>query len=134
MSNLNFQLRQTYSFDVYPVPILGNNFKNVTILAIMDKDSAVKENFDPDAAHVAVLPYLPDPKPQSANGYDYIKIKTTAGIVTVLGIAWIKPETIELISAATITVKITNVTANDIPRIKNALAQNGYTATDLSIS
>ena len=133
MSDLNLQIRSVYNFEVYPVPILGNNFKGVTVLALMDRETAAKE-MDPQAMHINVYPYLPAGTPNDPNGYDYVKIKTTANIVTILGLAWIKPESVQLVSSQTVTVKIGNVSANDIPRIRNALVQNGYNALDLSIS
>lgn len=130
---VNFQIRGVYSFEVYPVAILGGDFKNVTILSIMDRETANRE-IDTQALHVNLYPYLPVSTPNNPNGYDYIKIKTSTGQTTILGIAWINLETITLVESRVITVKIGNVSAADTARVRNALAQNGFTVTDISIT
>jgi len=130
MSNVNLAIRCVYNFEVYPSSIIGSNFKNVTVLALMDKNTAQKE-IDAAGMHVQVYPYLPPGTPTNPDGYDYVKIKTMSGQTAVLGLAWIKPETIELVMAKTVNVKIANVTASDVPRIRNALVQNGF--NDLTI-
>lgn len=129
---VNLQIRQVYSFEVYPVAILGNNYRNATVVAVMDRETANKE-IDTQALHVSLYPYLPPGTPNDPNGYDYVKIKMPSGETTVLGIAWIKPETVQLVESRVVTVKIANVSASDIVRIKNALVQNGFTSINVSI-
>jgi hypothetical protein len=133
MSDLNFQVRQVYNFKVYPAALLGNDFNGVTILAIMDRDSAAKE-IDPQGKHIQVYPFLPAGTPNDPNAYDYIKIRTSAGIVTILGIAWIDPSSIVLVSQRTATIVVDNVNAGDVPRIVNALSQNGFRSVSVSLS
>ena len=50
----NFQIREIYSFDVYPTAVLGNGFKNVTVLAVMDQESA-NQLIDTTALHVEAI-------------------------------------------------------------------------------
>lgn len=127
----NFQIRGVYSFDVYPAALMGTSFKNVTILAIMDADSANRE-VDTQALHVQAYPTLPIGTPNDPRGYDYIKIKTTAGETTILGLAWINDATVTQVSHSTINVAIGGVSASDVSKVRNALIQNGY--NDLAIS
>lgn len=129
----NFQIRQVYNFDTYAAALLGNNFKNVTVLAIMDRETAAKEA-DVHAMHVQVYPYLPAGTPNDPNAYDYVKVKTTTGQTMILGIAWIKEDSIQLVESRIITVKISNVSASDIPRVRDALVANGFNQVEMSIS
>jgi hypothetical protein len=132
LADINFQLRQVYSFNVYPTALLSTDFSNVTIKAIMDPISAGKE-IDIYALHAQMYPMLPPGSPNSAEDYDYVKIQTTAGNTTILGMAWIDANTVQLVQASTITAVISNVSAVDMNRILNALVQNGYSAVNLSI-
>ena len=133
MSDINFKLRGAYTFSVYPSALLGTTYNNVTVLSIMDPSSAGKE-IDVQALHAQVFPTLPPGAPTKYDGYDYIKIQLSTGQVTILGIAWIVPSTITLITSSTITVTINNVSASDMPKILNALVQNGYNDVILSIN
>ncbi len=110
---------------MYAVPVLGSDFNNVTVLSILDKDSA-NQLIDAEAQHIAVFPYLPQGSPNNAASYNYIKIRTSAGNIAVLGLAWINENSVEEVQARTITVTIANVSASDIPKVRNCLAQNGF--------
>jgi hypothetical protein len=120
-----FELRKKYSFDVYPVALLGNDFKNCTILSIMDHDQAVRE-IDTAALHVQFFPFLPDGTPNRAQDYDYVKIKTLSGNTTILGMAWINLSTVVLVTSIQLRVTLDNVTTSDIAKLTNALSQNGF--------
>lgn len=132
MSNLNFNIRSIYNFDLHAPAILGNGYQNAVVLALMDMETANKE-IDVVSLHTNVFPYLPVGTPNDPKGYDYVKIKTTTGATTIIGLAWIKPETIVLVDSRTVTVTIGEVNASDIPRIKAALIQNGYSNIEIQI-
>lgn len=132
MSN-PFQLKQVYSFDVYPISVLGNNFKNVTVVGLLDQEQANKE-IDTQAIHVQVYPMLPAGTPNRADGYDYVKIKFPSGETTILGLAWINVDSIKTIQNSTITAKITGVTPGDVKRVRDALVQNGFNTLEISVS
>ena len=131
--DINFKIRSVYSFDVYPTALLGTSYNNVTVLGIMDPTSAAKE-IDIQALHVQMFPTLPVGTPNNPTEYDYVKILTTAGNVTILGMAWINAATVTLVNSNIITATIGNVSAADVNRITNALVQNGYSNISLQIS
>lgn len=128
----DFKLRRTYTFDVYPVAILGNDFKNVTVVAILTQEQANKE-VDTNALHVQVFPYLAPGTPNRADGYDYVKIRFPSGTTTVLGMEWIKEDSVVQTTATTITVKIGDVDPSDYSRIRSALLQNGFNNIAISV-
>jgi hypothetical protein len=121
-----FANRKVYSFDVHPSSILGTGFKNVTVQAVLDYDSAT--NFgDIDALHVNVFSYLPMGTPNRPQDFDYLLLKTEGGDTTVIGIPWIIEETIELVQSLKANVVIDGLTSSgDLERIRACLAQNGF--------
>ncbi|WP_233875053.1 phage DNA polymerase-associated SH3 family protein [Paraburkholderia adhaesiva] len=130
----DYQIGQVLTFDVYPAPVLGNNFQNVTVQGILNQESA-NQVVDTVGLHIKVWPWLePQGTPNDPSQYNYIKIKTQSGSVTALGMPWINESTIQAITSQTITALISNVTASDIQGVQNALISNGYTAIDVSIS
>lgn len=133
MESPDLKNRLTYNFDVHPTAFIGNNYKNVTVMAIMDRETANKE-IDTAALHIQCFPTLPAGTPNDPDAYDYVKLKMPSGATTIIGLAWIKSETVTLVDARTITAKIGNVTATDLAKIKAALVQNGYSSIELSIS
>ena len=128
-----FKIRSVYNFDVYPAVLLGTDFKNVTVLAVMDFETANKE-IDIRARHVNFFPYLPAGTPNKPSSYDYIKVKTTAGNTTILGVAWINMDTVVEVESRTATVTIKDISAIDVTRIKQALAQNGFNNVSINIA
>jgi len=129
-----FTIGGVYNFNVYPVALLGNVFHGVTIKAIMDCDTANATGVDTAAMHVSVYPQLPPGTPNDPKGYDYVKVSMPGtGETTIIGLAWIDPTTVTLVESQTVIVTIPNVSASSIPRILNALAQNGFNGATASI-
>lgn len=117
--------RNAYSFSVYPVAFLGNDFTNVTVLAILDEATA-RQTIDTYALHRQYYPTLPAGTPDDPTEYDYVKLKTSTGDIRVIGIPWIIENTIELVEQTTIVVEIAEVNVSDMSRIRSALAGNGF--------
>lgn len=128
-----FQLKNVYNFDVYPSPILGNDFHNVTVLAILDYETAL-QTVDIPALHVSVYPHLPAGTPDDPSQYDYVRIRTQNGNTTILGIPWINLDTVELRQSMSMTVIIEDVGSIDLERVRLALVQNGYNKIKLTLN
>lgn len=134
MSTPNFELRQSYSFQLYPAALLGNDYENVTVMAILDFETANLSGLDAQARHVQVYPSLPAGTPNDPAQYSYVKLRRPNGSITILGLPWIKPETVTQVTSSTITVKISGVAAADLARVRACLVQNGFGNIALSIS
>lgn len=128
-----FVIKGVYSFTLYPATVIRGDFTDVTIMAIMDYDSALQLG-DIPSIHTNVFPYLPAGTPNDPSQYDYVKIKLSSGVITVLGMPWINQTTITLVQSLTATVIIEGVSNNDGPRILNALVQNGFNNVSVSIN
>lgn len=129
---MDFALQSTYSFNVYPVAEIGNDFQNVVVLAILDEETA-RSYIDTRAMHIKVYPRLPASTPDDPTAYSYVKLRTVSGATRVIGMPWIIQESIELVTRSTVVLEIENVSASDQVRIRNALAMNGYTAVNIRV-
>lgn len=131
-----YVLGKTYSFNVYAPNVLGTDFQNVKLLAIMDADTATRSGLDIYSQHRKIYPYVPAEvgMPDDPTQYNYIQIITQAGNRTILGMPWIDESSIEVVTAQTIVATIGGVTASDMAIIRQALAQNGYNNVKLTLS
>lgn len=129
----NYQLGQILSFDVYPSAVLGDNFQNVTVLSLLDPQSA-NQVIDIVGAHASVFPYLPTGTPNDPTQYNYVKIRTASGQITAIGMPWINESTITATTNQVITATVSGVTASDVQGVQNALIANGYTQIHVVIS
>lgn len=122
----------TISFEVYPASILGTRFDNVKVMGTFDKDTA-RMWIDPDAMHVNVFPTLPSGVPDDPNQYQFVKLKHTNGSITILGVPWIREDTIQISQKGTLTVTVNDVGPADRDRIIRALSANGYKTSAVSL-
>lgn len=130
---MDLELKQTYSFQVHPAALLGNGFQNATVMAILDQESA-NQLIDTQAMHVQVYPTLPEGTPNNPAEYNYVKLRLANGTTTVLGIPWIKENTLVKQTSSVIKATIAGVTAADLPRVRAALLQNGFQNIELSLT
>lgn len=120
------------SFDVYPSAILGTDFNDVTVLATLDKDTA-NLWIDADSMHINIYPTLPPGVPDDPNQYQYVKLRHTNGSISVIGIPWIRAQTVEVSQRGTLTILIEGATAEDRERVVRALSANGYRAAKVTL-
>jgi len=128
-----FKNRSTYSFSVYPSAMIGSDFTNIVALGVVDYEVARKYD-DIYALHAQVYNTLPSGTVNNAEGYDYLLLRTQDGSTTVLGLPWIREDTIELKDARTANVTIFGVSGSDVEKIRNALVQNGYNNVEITLS
>lgn len=129
MSDL-FKTRKSYSFEVYPSAILGNNFNNVTVTGIIDGETASRI-IDVHSLHAQIYPAVSPGTPDDPLAYDYITFRAESGIVTALGIPWIREDTVISSESNTLQVMVSNVTINDVPKLRAALISNGFTSFNI---
>ena len=128
---ISLEVLRTYSFDVYTAAVTGNNFKNVTLLGIVDWETA-GTLIDVVAKHRACYPLLPAGLVDDPTLYRYLKIKTPSGGITALAYEWIRADTIVESTAKTAIIKLANVSPDQQVAIRNALVQNGFANPEIS--
>lgn len=110
-------------FDTAAPSVLGANRANVTVVAVLDLDTAMLLS-DVRSKHAQVKNYLQS-LPQSAGSYSYVKLRYSNGDVEVLGVPWIKNDTIEVITNRKMVITIPSITDSTENLVKQALLQNG---------
>lgn len=132
MSNA-FKTLSTYSFEVYPdtVPMLGSDYTDVTVLALMNFATVGKLGFDAAAMQSQISPYLPAGIPKDYQSYTYLMIQDQGGQTRFIAEEWIRADTIQLRDVTTAHVTIGRVSASDGMRIRAALNANGFNEIDI---
>lgn len=126
-----FPLSKQVSFEVYPSLMLGNNFKNVKVMGIIDADTARMLGHDAPAMHANVYPTLPPGVVDAYDEYLYVRVKYSNGQQAILGLPWIKAATVQVLDYTTVTVKVGNVNPGDAEKIVEALAANGFNQVEI---
>lgn len=129
---MDFQVNSTYSFKVYAPNILTSDFSNVVVLGVLSYSIANKFE-DITAMHAQVFNQLPAGSIDQPTKYQYLQIRFPTGDEAVIGIPWIKPDTIVQVAISTIRVDIGNASASDVTKIRNCLVQNGFNNLNISI-
>lgn len=130
-----YQIGSTYSFNVYPVAQLGNNFQNVKALALLDASTVQQLGVDIWAMHKNIYPSLPAGTPNDPTQFQYLRIKLQSGTSTIVAIPWIDDSSVTLVSAKTLQVTLGNLDPGTwTPRIQLALAQMLPAGTPIQIT
>lgn len=127
------EVGKVYDFSVYPSTVIPNDYTNVTVLGILDADSA-RQIADIDALHAAVYPYLPAGTIDDAAAYYYVKVALSNGVKTVLGITWINQSTITARITTRIHVLIEGAKTTDVERVRQCLMMNGFDNLKVSLN
>jgi hypothetical protein len=126
------QFGNVITFEVYPASIIGTRFQDVKVLGLLDKDTA-NLWIDADAMHLNVFPTLPNGVPNNPDDYQYVKLKHLNGAVSVIGIPWIRTDSVVVSTRGTLTLSVKNVTPVDMDRIVRAINANGYAVDTVSL-
>jgi len=125
LSQNEIEIFSVVSFEVYPQQLLGDGFNNVKIMGLIDAETAMRW-IDPVAMHAAVYPSLPTGAINAYDQYLYVKLLLNNGQTSVIGLPWIKKHSYQLVTGTTMQVTVENVNPSDEPRLRAALASNGF--------
>lgn len=120
------------SFEVYPVGHLGDIYKKVEVLAILDYETA-KQYRDIAATAVAVYPTLPQGTPKDYTKYKYLKLKHTDGAISVLALEWVNSSTITEHQSVEIRISVIASGIDSVERIRNVLQANNFEVKEISV-
>ena len=129
---MNLQINKTYTFNSLAPSILGTTFKNVTVIGIIDYQTATNY-IVPDAMHANIYPHLPVGTPSDPTKYTYYLIRSENGSKTVLAEPWIDADSIVVSSSEVIKITINNVSQSDVSKIRNTLTLMGYSDFTLDL-
>lgn len=128
-----YEIGKSYSFDVYPVAIISNEYHNVAVKGILDEQTA-RMYIDTEAMNRSIYPYLPEGTPKDYQKYTYLKIKLENEKVSVIAVEWINDNTvIEVPSKLKVVVEVLNAAPSDVANIRNSLISNGFRNINISL-
>ena len=108
-----------YNFSVHANSVLGTNYKDALLLSILDYSTALKfENIV--HLHKQVFPYLPTGTISDQTKYSYYLFKVGDRTV-VLADVWLNDATIEISNGTSYTVKLNNISINQLNMIRDQI-------------
>lgn len=119
------------SFEVYPVSILGDNFKTVKILSIVDYDTA-RLLFDPSTTAISVYPSLPTGTPKDYKKYKYLKLQHPNGAIECVALEWINLDTVIYHTDVMVTVKLKLDNIETIDKLRRLLLANNLIPLEIN--
>lgn len=134
MATINFQTGAKYSFEVYPAALLRSDFTNVEILGVVS-ESLARKFVETYQLHANYYPYFGavTGTPNDPKSYNWVHIRTQSGVETVLGIAWIKPDSVKATDWQTIVATIQTSMPDALNRARLALSSNGFTDVEFEL-
>jgi hypothetical protein len=128
---MDIEVGGIYSFSVYPVAVLGTNFKNVLVMSILDAESAQALGLDILAQHALIYPSLPSTTVNNPQKYKYLKIKLPSGLTQIIAKEWINPTTLEVVTLGRFTVVLDNQSSSRQQKLLECLAANDFPVTSI---
>lgn len=119
-----FQLKKTYNFNTLSAAILGAEYTNMKVKAIMTSDNAVKFR-DIATLHASVKATIPN-LPESISDLTYVLFEDTKQEVLVLPLEYIDTNSIQEVSSVNIRINISDCTTDDISTLRLRLKELGY--------
>lgn len=125
----DFEVSKYYNLSVYANSILGTNYNNALLTAVVDYSIAVKFG-SVDLIQKQVMPYLPPNTPTDHTKYKYYLFQHRDKQV-VLADFWIVGDSVEETEGLTYTIKLKNITSSQVSVIRDQLRLLGV-AFDIS--
>ena len=127
----DFKLNKVYKFATKAPGVLPAVVSNAKLIAITDYSTASRQE------HIRIVyrnvyPLLPPGTPDQPESCLYYRFKTENGSELTLADQWIDDSSVELIEAISLRVNITDISVEDISRIRDALLALGYTTMTMT--
>ena len=126
---MNLEVKQRYSFEVYPTTMVATVFKKVRILIGSMTADVARSLTDVDSNHAAFMPLLPPGTVKSADAHRFIYVELPTGEKVVLCEAWIKPDTVQKVEGVRITAIVEDEAISTVEVIRQMFATNGLRVT-----
>lgn len=120
-----FNINKIYNFETLAPSVLGAEYKNAKVLALMNYGTAAGIA-DIPALQFNVAPFLPNTVSRDFTKYTYVELISETNAKTILALEWIKANSVVAVSKRVVTFSVEINDSVDIPRITNAIVQNGF--------
>jgi hypothetical protein len=132
---MTFDTNSVYSFDLHAPGILGSSYKNVTCtIGSMSERAAIRADCKTREIHAQVFNQLPIGTPNDAGAYTYAEFQTMTGETVVLGLPWIKEDSVQKILSQNYNVKVAGISSSDLPRLRNALLTSDFKNFEITLA
>jgi hypothetical protein len=128
----DFTIGNTYNFKCYAPSILTSDFSNVVVTDILSYATASRFR-EVAAVHAQIYNQLPDGTPNQPQKYQYLQVQFPNGKTDIIGIPWIRSDTVQLVDSVIFDVQIQGLSSTDYNKISAALKQNGITNFTIKI-
>ncbi len=135
MNIQDIAIGQVISFEMYPAHIYGNSFRNVTLTATLSPALANTLGLDITSAHKQVYPSLPSGTvPNDPLQYNYMQVTMASGESVILGIPWIRAESIVVNNGKLLTLVFQDIDTTRKDRIIAAIRANNETPDHITFT
>ncbi|QPX76781.1 hypothetical protein [Serratia phage vB_SmaM_Yaphecito] len=128
-----FNLGDRVTFQIYPVTLYGDIFRNCVPTDLISFKSTPRFNVDAAAEHAKVYNLLPPGQaPNDPAGYKWLVVTLENGDERVIGLPWIKVDTIQVIQVVNTYVTVPNTAPEDQEKIRLALSAAGFNDVEIN--
>lgn len=123
---MKFELKKSYNFSTLAPTLLGNNYSNMKVIAILTADNAI-EYRDVATLHAQVKSAITG-LPDSITDLSYILFKNNiTSEKLVLPLEYIEDSSIVETTTLNIRIEVRNCTVDDVGTLRTRLEELGYT-------
>lgn len=123
---MTFELKKSYNFSTLAPTLLGNQYKNMKVKAILTSSNALQYK-DIATIHQQVKSSIAG-LPDSITDLTYILFENTDNEETVFALEYIDADSITEVDSLNIRIEIGNCTVDDIAVLRTRLQELGYTS------
>lgn len=128
---MSFELKKSYNFTTLAPTLLGNQYDNMKVKAILTSANALIYK-DIATLHRQVKSSISG-LPDSITDLTYILFENTDGEEMVLALEYINTDSITEVNSLNIRIELTNCTVDDIGVLKTRLSELGYAGYKITV-
>ena len=119
-----FEIKKTYNFSTLAPTLLGSDYTNLKVKAILTSEAAVKYS-DIVSTHQTVKSTIKN-LPDNVSDLIYILFENSDKTTMILPVEYIETDSVVEVSSINIRIDIPNVTVDDVNILKTRLKELGY--------
>lgn len=119
-----FEIKKTYNFSTLAPTLLGSDYTNLKVKAILTSEAAVKYS-DIVSTHQTVKSTIKN-LPDNVSDLTYILFENSDKTTMILPVEYIETDSVVEVSSINIRIDIPNVTVDDVNILKTRLKELGY--------
>ena len=119
-----FEIKKTYNFSTLAPTLLGSDYTNLKVKAILTSEAAVKYS-DIVSTHQTVKSTIKN-LPDNVSDLTFILFENSDKTTMILPVEYIETDSVVEVSSINVRIDIPNVTVDDVNILKTRLKELGY--------